>query len=352
MDTLQLILVATASFFVIGVEGMCYKSVEETAKICLSRSMTPKISSEDLLKKDITSLTPAQMKELCHLFHNFEECIEEELYPCIENKQELKKILESFEHSFNYICHEGFELLMKIKPCTQKPDFKRQMGQCSVDAIYRFNELKMRLMTNYMIKEKACRYLQQSIDCMENTAFALCGEDARTYYHELNARAMAPTKQHLRCSEGRSFSLIGLGIFVALILALVVLVVGRYLRKRQILQEIHSETILTTRMHPSHMMNASNHHPTVGGGGGGGSGGAVIGGVGGGVVGVTATGAGCQSHLLNEATNMPLQYPQADGSYLYNQPYYYNEFDKNDFSAPPPSYEQVMAESRNQPKPL
>ena len=75
-------------------------------------------------------------------------------------------------------------------------------------------------------------------------------------------------------------------------------------------------------------------------------------------VGITTPGAGCQSHLLNEATNVHLQYPQAESSYSYNQPhtpYYYNELDKNDFSVPPPSYEQVMAESRNQsnqPKPL
>ncbi|CAE1292744.1 RPC2 [Acanthosepion pharaonis] len=140
-----------------GVQGVCETNVEETAKRCLSRSMTPTISSGDLLRKDITSLTPGQMKELCQLFRNFEDCIQEELYACIDNKHELKKILESFEHSFNYICHEGFELLMKIKPCTEKPEFKKQMGQCSESAIYRFNETKMRLMTNYMIKEKACR---------------------------------------------------------------------------------------------------------------------------------------------------------------------------------------------------
>lgn len=335
MVILQLLTIfaGIASLFVVGVQGVCETNVEETAKRCLSRSMTPTISSGDLLRKDITSLTPGQMKELCQLFRNFEDCIQEELYACIDNKHELKKILESFEHSFNYICHEGFELLMKIKPCTEKPEFKKQMGQCSESAIYRFNETKMRLMTNYMIKEKACRYLHETMECIENVAFALCGEDARTYYRELNVRVLAPTTDHLRCSE-RNFSLIGLGIFVALILALVVLMVRRYLRKRQMSQEMIPDTIITTRIRPPRMINPRR--------------------IPGGMHVVTATGTRCHSQLVNERTNDPIQYPQAESSYVYNQPctFQYNELDKNDFSVPPPSYEQVMAEKRNQPKPL
>lgn len=39
------------------------------------------------------------------------------------------------------------------------------------------------------------------MECIENVAFALCGEDARTYYRELNVRVLAPTTDHLRCSE-------------------------------------------------------------------------------------------------------------------------------------------------------
>lgn len=45
------------------------------------------------------------------------------------------------------------------------------------------------------------RYLHETMECIENVAFALCGEDARTYYRELNVRVLAPTTDHLRCSE-------------------------------------------------------------------------------------------------------------------------------------------------------
>ncbi|XP_014773559.1 uncharacterized protein LOC106871567 [Octopus bimaculoides] len=314
------------------------------------------MNPNDLLRTEINNLSRSQMKELCQIFYNFKDCVEEELKPCMD-KDEFEKILEAFEESFNYICHEGFELLMKIKPCTSSANFKDHMSQCSYDAQYKVNRHNVRLMNDYMMKMKVCRYLEESLECAETVAQKLCGNDAQKYYHELNVRTMGPAKRFLRCHQARNTTLIGLGISIALVLAIVVLVIGRCLRRHQMVQEASSETLLipgilqqplrrqrmgaTTTTAAAATANAST------------------------TTGPTAMAAAAAAAAMASppytpraqtstdpssiATDIPDQIPKdLPPQYPGHPPYPHScTNDKDDYTTPPPSYEQVMAEMRN-----
>ncbi|GAB1604818.1 uncharacterized protein LOC115212335 isoform X1 [Argonauta hians] len=360
MDVLRFVLLLFVGHlpFWAGSQALCAHSIEDILQGCLTHSISFSMNPEEIIRTEINNLSRSQMKELCKILYGFKDCVKQELKPCTE-QEEFDKIMETFDESFDYVCHEGFELLMEIKPCTSSENFKHHMNQCSYEVQDRFNLHKVKLMNDFMLKMKVCQYLEESPACMETVAKRLCGEDAQKYFRELNIRTLGPAKRYLQCTQARNTRLIGLGISIALLLAIVVLMVGRCLRRHQLAQDNSSENLLIPSIlhHPfrprrmGETAAAAAAATTA----------AAASNATGNLASAEAAAAPPYSppsaqSSSREPTNTAIDMPNEDPKDLPPQyPGHSSHSGRNakdEYTTPPPSYEQVMAEMRNPPEEL